>query len=232
MSEPIFNQVCLDPTLIEGVYNTCDQWCMYCPVTARCLAYRCSPEIRSGKQDIQKSLADRLYEGITFVKRLSEAEGKPTPELDAMLADDPRTRTSVPPVDDPLERAGSRYARLSHAYLVSRDDYPFEMVWRPSGPTPIEVLAWFHMLIAVKIYRALWCSAAAARGDTSRKDDALISAKVALIGIDRSLVAVCALSVADDDERLESLASQLRRLRREVDARFPEARAFVREGLD
>jgi hypothetical protein len=88
------------------------------------------------------------------------------------------------------------------------------------------------MLIAVKIYRALWCSAAAARGDASRKDDALISAKVALIGIDRSLEAVSALSATDDDERLELFASQLRRLRREVDARFPEARGFVREELD
>ena len=110
MSLPVFNQVCLDPTLIRGIYNRCDQWCMYCPATARCLAYRCSPEIQSGKQDIYKSLADRLYEGVTFVKRLSEAEGTPTPEIDALLADDPRKRTIVPRINDPLERAGSRYA--------------------------------------------------------------------------------------------------------------------------
>ena len=50
MSQPIFNQVCLDPTLITGIYGTCDQWCMYCPATERCLAYRCSPEIRSGSR--------------------------------------------------------------------------------------------------------------------------------------------------------------------------------------
>ena len=96
MSLPIFNQVSLDPTLIKGVYNTCDQWCMYCPVTARCLAYRCSPEIRSGKQNVYKTLADRLYEGMTCIKRLCEAAGRPTPDLDAMLADDVRARTSVP----------------------------------------------------------------------------------------------------------------------------------------
>ena len=104
MSEPIFNQVCLDPTLIAGVYNACDQWCMYCPATARCLAYRCSPEIRSGKQHIYKRLAERLYEGITYYKRVRDAEGLPTPELDALLADDLRTKTTLPPVDDPLER--------------------------------------------------------------------------------------------------------------------------------
>ena len=231
-SQPIFNQVCLDPTLIKGIYNTCDQWCMYCPATARCLAYRCSPEIRSGKQNIFASLADRLYEGMTFVKRQSEVEGRETPELDAMLADDPRARTELPTINDPLERAGARCARLCGAYLASRKDYPLEMVWRPTGPTPIEVFAWFHMLIAVKVYRSLWCGAAAARGDESKRADALVSAKVALIGIDRSLDALTAMAMDDDDARLDLLGGQLRRLRREVEGRFPEARSFMREGLD
>ncbi len=232
MPLPIFNQVSLDPMLIKGVYNTCDQWCMYCPVTARCLAYRCSPEVRSGKQNIYKSLADRLYEGMTFIKHLCEADGRPTPELDAMLADDPRARESVPRVDDPLERAGARYARLSDAYLVSRGDYPFEMTSHPSGPTPVEVFAWFHVLIAAKIYRALSCAAAAARGDASKKEDALVSAKVALIGMDRSLDSLAVMSVDDDDARLELLGGQLRRVRREMEGRFPAARAVVRLGLD
>jgi hypothetical protein len=232
MSQPIFNQVCLDPTLVKGIYNTCDQWCMYCPATARCLVYRCSPDIRSGEQNIFKTLADRLYEGIAFYKRLCDAESTPTPELDAMLADDPRKRTTVPPVDDPLERMGARYARLSGAYLLSREDYPFERVCRASGPTPFEVFAWFHSLIAVKIYRALLCRAAVARGDEAQQADALTSAKVALIGIDRSLDALAAMAADDDDARLELLQGQLRRVRRELEARFPDARDVVREGLD
>jgi hypothetical protein len=235
MSQPIFNQVCLDPTLIKGIYDVCDQWCMYCPATARCLAYRCSPDIQSGKQDIHKELADRLYEGLVFYKRLHEAEGTPTPELDEMLANDPRQQTTLPPVDDPLERMGARYARLSDSYLLSRNDYPFAMVRRVSGPTPFEVFAWFHSLIAAKIYRALLSSAAAVRrssGDQGKLADALVSAKVALIGIDRSLDALAALGVDDGDARLELMASHLRRLRRELEARFPGARSVVREGLD
>ena len=232
MSEPIFNQVCLDPTLVKGIYNTCDQWCMYCPATTRCLAYRCSPDIQSGKRDIYRSLADRLYEGMTVMKQLCDAEGRSSPELDEMFANDPRKQTTAPPIDDPLERMGARYARLSSAYLLSRGDYPFEMVRRASGPTPFEVFAWFHMLIAVKVYRALMSSAAAARGDDSMRSDALVSAKVALIGIDRSLSALTDLAAADDDARLELLSGHLRRLRREVEGRFPDARGVVREGLD
>ena len=169
---------------------------------------------------------------MTFVERLCEDRWQAVAEqLDAMLADDPRARESVPRVDDPLERAGARYARLSDAYLVSRADYPFEMTWHPSGPTPVEVFAWFHVLIAAKIYRALSC-AARAHGDASKEDDAHVSAKVALIGIDRSLDSLAVMSVDDDDARLELLGGQLRRLRREVEGRFPAARAIVRVGVD
>ena len=232
MSQPIFNQVCLDPTLITGIYGTCDQWCLYCPATERCLAFRCSPEIRSGKQNVYQALADRLYEGITFYKKLCDGQGTPTPEIDAMLSNDPRQCTTLEPVDDPLERTARRYGRLSAAYLTSRVDYPLEMRRHPSGPRPFEVFAWFHGLIPAKLYRALLCSNAISRGDRSRKDEEQASAKVALIGIDRSLDALAAMALDDEDARLELLSAQLRRVKREAEARFPAARRFYREGLD
>ena len=147
-----------------------------------------------------------------------------------MLSGDPRHIT-MPPVNDPLKTSGGRYARLSSAYLASRDDLPFEMIRHSTGPTPFKIFAWFHFLIAVKISRAVTSSAAAARGDKSKRMT-LVSAKVALIGIDRSLDALAAMAVEDDDPRLELMAGQLRRLRREVESRLPEARTVVREGLD
>ena len=231
-SDPIFVRVAADPSLISGIYNTCDQWCMYCPATGRCLAYRCSPDIQSGKQDIHKNLADRLYEGMTFLKQLCNAEGRPTPEIDEMLSNDLRQTTHLPKVDDPIQRMGLRYARMSRAYLHSRRDYPFEMRPHVSGPTPFEVFAWFHMLISVKIYRALASAAAVARGDESQRNDVFASAKVALIGIHRSLDAIAAMAADDEDPRLELLQAQLRRLRREMQGRFPTALDFMRAGLD
>ena len=40
------------------------------------------------------------------------------------------------------------------------------------------------------------------------------------------------MSVQDDDARLELLGGQLRRVKRELEGRFPSARAVVRVGLD
>jgi hypothetical protein len=232
MTVPIFVQTAMDPSIITGIYQGCDQWCMYCPATRQCLAFRCSPEIENGRHDIHRTLADRLYEGVTFMKQLCEAEGRPAKEVDAILNDDPRTRLAAIEIDDPLERIGRRYAHLSDAYLTSRRDYPFEMKRRDSGPTPFEVFAWFYRLIPAKIYRALYGAALAARGDNGLQQDSLVSAKVALIGMDRSIEALATIAVEDDDPRLELLQAQLRRLRREADARFPLARAVVRPGLD
>lgn len=218
-----------DPTLIPFIYDRCDQWCMYCPATSHCLAYRCRG---NGKQDIYRDLADRLYESMTFLKRLMNAEGRETPEIDAMLSNDPRAQTTFVEVNDPIERMGRRYLSLSNAYLTTRPDFPFDMHPRPSGPTPFEVFAWYHALVPAKIYRALVSAQQAARGDDDRRDDAACSAKIALIGIDRSLEALGAISSDDDDPRLELMLAHLRRLRRELDGRFPEARSFVRRGLD
>jgi hypothetical protein len=232
MAVPVFVHAAMDPSIIMGIYQGCDQWCMYCPATRHCLAYRCNPEIESGKQDIHRSLADRLHEGMTFMKQLCEAEGQPTPELDAILSDSPRTPPAAIQIDDPIERMGRRYAHLSDALLISRRDFPFEMKRRESGPTAFEVFAWFHQLVPAKIYRALYGAALAARGDDRLQQDSQVSAKVALIGIDRSIEALGTMAVEEDDPRLELLQAQLRRLRREVDARFPLARAVIRPGLD
>jgi hypothetical protein len=229
-----FVKAALDPNLIAGIYNTCDQWCLYCPATSRCLAYRCRPPgaKEEERQDIYANIAERLYESLGTVKAMTEADGKAYPELDALLAADPRKTVVYQPIDDPLEAAGRRYAKLARSYLLSRPDFPCVMKRRPDGPAPLEVFAWFYTLIAAKIYRAIISGGAAARGDAKGGVDAVASAKVALLGIDRSRAAIQALQQEDDDARLDAMSAHLRRLSRDVEARFPDARTFVRVGLD
>ena len=226
----------LDPTLVPGIYNTCDQWCMYCPATRRCLAYRCQPENENDRSpgDIYENIAQRMLEGMQMLRELTAAEGRTLPELEALLSDEgPLRAVECVPVDDPLERLGRRYAVVSSRYIESHPAFPFTMTYRPGGPTPFEVFAWYRVLIAVKIFRALSSSAAAARGGVGELGtDALYSARTALVGIDRSRAALETLRAGDDDARLGDMEAQLRRLAREVEARFPGARGMVRPGLD
>src|SRR5687767_6783463 len=125
MTPSILLELARDPTLIKGIYDTCDQWCMYCGATERCLAFRCSPrELRNGV--MRSDDRDEGLEGLDVLKSLSDAEGRLPPiEIDAFLSTDPRKKSYLFALNDPLERMGGSYMNLSDAYLQSRPDWPF-----------------------------------------------------------------------------------------------------------
>ena len=233
MADLRFIEATADPTLIPGVYNTCDQWCNYCPVTSRCLAFRCIPA--SGElRDMYETLAEAMEASMKYLKECYDAEGlKPPEELLRLLADDPRRHAAFEPLNDPLERMGRHYAVLANAYLASVEEIPAAFPKRPGGPTPFEVFLYYHVRIAGKIARAIMSSSEAARtGRPWARWDADASAKVALVSIDRSDQALQVMTLDDPDPRIEHMRRHLRRLGREVEARFPAARTLVRPGLD
>jgi hypothetical protein len=117
-----------------------------------------------------------------------------------------------------------------------------------------QVIEWFHMQIAVKVRRALGGLEREEEhqgepGDDpfgpddpelrqemaeAAKSDSDGSAKVALIGIDRSIEAWGRLRahLPDQADGLIDTLAHLDRLRREIETRFPGARAFKRPGFD
>jgi hypothetical protein len=215
-----------DPTLIAGVYNTCDQWCAYCPLTERCLLYRCEPQSNGGSPG--GDVSARMSEALVLLRVFGESERPPSREAPAL------SRPPLAEIDvsqDPLAQLADDYRRRSSDYLRAHPGFSFEMTRRETGPTPFEIVAWHHTLIASKVFRALF-SAALGADDPSPASDALASAKVALIGIDRSLDALTVLPLDGDDPRLPFLRALLVRLRRDLERRFPTARAFVRPGFD
>ena len=233
MPDQRFVEAVLDPSLIPAVYDGCDQWCDYCPLTARCLAFRCRPAGGSSG-DIYHDVAEAMYESMRDLKMKHEAQGAAVPDaLEWLLRNDPRQTTKFVPVDDPLERLGRRYVMLTAAYLVSRRDLSLEVPRRPDGPTPLDIVIRYHMLIAAKIYRAVIESSAAARAaDAGAARDANLSAKVALLCADRSDEALSVLALDDEDPRVGHVRQQLRRVIRELEARCPSARGTVRPGFD
>jgi hypothetical protein len=221
-----------DPTLVPGIYNTCDQWCDYCPATSRCLAFRLSPP-HGDRRDIYEDIKNAMRASMVFLKDCHEAEGLTPPEELLRLLAAAATPAAAEPVEDPLERMARRYAFMAAAFLASGDEVPRELPKRSDGPTPYEVFLYYHVLLATKIYRAIVSGRAAARtGDAGARHDADASARVALIGIDRSHEALQVMALDDGDARIEHMRRHLRQLRREVEARFPAARRLVRPGLD
>jgi hypothetical protein len=234
MSEPRLLALATDPNLVPGIYNGCDQWCHYCAATERCLAFRCQPQREPGGT-LYENIEEKLLESMRYLKACHEAEGLEPPADLVRLLSGEGVRPAFVPVDDPLERMSRHYAILATAFLATCGTPPPDgpLPRREHGPTPHDVFLYYHVLIAIKIYRAISSAGEAARtGSGQSRWDADVSAKVALIGIDRSDEALQVMGLDDDDARLPLMRKHLSRLRREVEARFPAARTLLRPGLD
>ena len=237
---------------ISGIYNYCDRWCERCPFTARCLVYASDDE----EQDHDPQSRD--INNAAFWRKL-EAIFRETREMIAKWAEDAgvdlngideassvrREKRRTKAAQDSLALAAKKYAFAVDDWFRACD----EIIERRDGPgfarqleetehilEAREVISWYQYQIAVKIMRAL----------TSRHDentwpddenfgnDSDGSAKVAMIGIDRSVSAwrLMQIALSEQDESIVPLILSLESLRQNVERRFPNARDFIRPGFD
>jgi hypothetical protein len=99
----------------------------------------------------------------------------------------------------------------------------------------LEVIKWYQYQINIKLMRAI---------ESKKREDSLElndfpkdsdgSAKVALLGIDRSISSWNEFLkyLPEQKERILNLSIHLNRLRKRVESEFPNARAFIRPGFD
>jgi hypothetical protein len=218
-------------SMIPGVYNFCDDWCEYCPVTTRCRSYEMRQSIETRVRD-GTARAEDAVDVVAFTRELARSDGLTTPGLDAQLAGDPDREYSLAPADEPLARQALAYAVASELLLAKLDWHPSNTIRLGSDPPPHNVIMWYHLFLAMKTRRALVAAHRAERGRPHALDDALGSAKIALISIDRSRAAL--RTVAADEVRglARQLIVMLDLLRAGLEARVPGARQYVRVGLD
>ncbi len=239
--------------LISGIYNYCDRWCERCPLTSRCLVYATEKEDDDSSQthDLTNEAFWRKLGTIFQETRDMIADWAREAGIDLNRAeeeDDPvqRKRKRQQVDNHPLACAGKRYANDASDWFRHLDQV-VEVNDSQAGESDVEsnerledareVIQWYQYQIAVKTMRAL-----SARIDEREPDrenaefpkDSDGSAKVALIGIDRSIAAwrLMQLSLPERESSIVPLILQLERLRQRIEKVFPEAREFVRPGFD
>lgn len=249
-----------DPRFIPGIFNYCDRWCGRCPLTSRCLVYATEQQREAedpAARDISNQAFWRHMEEIfrEAKEMLQELMAEHGIELDPGDLDAARERERQR--DDernhPCALAGNEYATavedwFRHArprFQERGEMLASQLRMGLPGADPqgdarriadaTEVIRWYQHQIAVKIMRA----AGSARRDDEMdlqldQSDADGSAKVALIGVDRSLAAWSEMlrQLPDEEDRILPLLAALSRLRRAIEAAFPGARAFIRPGFD
>jgi hypothetical protein len=216
---------------IVGIFNYCDRWCDACAFTSRCRLFADMAEFEASLDPGLKSLVD--------MPRL-EPLPQPPPWLEELLQEmDEATRQ---PAEDgeTLERS----LPLEHMRIDERAHGYRERVhsWRQVVETnsandpsdPGTVIIWFHTLIGAKVHRALHGLADDRPEDREWPPDYDGSAKVALLGIDRSHAAWLELTergVVTGADAAPFIAD-LVWMRESLEGVFPDARAFVRPALD
>jgi hypothetical protein len=187
-----FRAIAQDPRIIPGVHHYCDEWCDYCPVTSRCLGFRCTEAYRKqhGRHGSDPTFTS-MEVAIAFTRELSAVEGLRTDELDALM--------SSPPGESGLETSDS-LASVAWEYAVRVAHFTtpvaLEIASAPpspssSGPGLMEILLWYHLRIYLKVVRALVSRETSSAGAAA--DDARGCAKLALVSIERSRSALDAL---------------------------------------
>ena len=241
-----------NPDLISGIYNYCDRWCERCPLTSRCLVFATEQLDHNGSAQSHDLNNETFWHKLSSVLvETQELIGEWAREagIDLTLIPDeevkPRKRKRQLVDNHSLARAGKKYANAASDWF--RDlDQTIEVSDMSASQSDLahaerfedarEVIQWYQYQIAVKTMRAL-----SARLDelgttdfTDFSKDSDGSAKVALIGIDRSIAAwrLVQLSLPERAPSIVPLILQLERLRQRIEKAFPDARDFVRPGFD
>ena len=243
---------------IPGIYNYCDRWCERCPQTMRCLNYSIIDKNHgtdAEKYDLTNAIfwqkmADMLRLTLEMVRDTAQEMGV---DLDAMIDgpdSEPTGQEKQEPVVHLIVHLAKHYADQidvwfqraphdmetpsikPHLHVLGSAEQQDEV----SVQDAVEVIRWYQHQIHIKLCRALDNVAKELDEPTAKSSpsDADGSAKVALIGIDRSISAWGVLLKLFPDSKADilPLISLLKKLQNRVVLEFPKARGFVRPGFD
>lgn len=250
-----------ESNFIEGIYNYCDRWCERCPLTSRCRLFAVeqeafdTPASRDPQNEAFWEGLHRIFEqtGEMLAEMIRE-QGFDPDEVFADAAAEAAEQDSRPPWEKyPLVGQAQRYTQRVNEWFASRealfedksDELISQALAQIAGTDPeaeawrigdaVDVIRWYQFQMGIKLTRALEKGHFDDPALREAEDyDANGSAKVALLGMDRSIAAWSILYEAfpEEGDSILTVLAHLDRLRRSAESAFPEARRFVRPGFD
>ncbi len=243
---------------ISGIHNYCDRWCERCRFTAKCMNYELSEDhfdTPESKDIENQKFWDKLHEvfsvTLQMVKEHAEEMGIDLDDIDHEEIERERRQIDAKAQSHPCSKAAKEYAARVKNWLetsqglLEEKQHQLQSSLEMALPgcdslgearnisDAIEVIQWYQHFIYVKLTRALHGLFRRDEDDIEMYD-ANGSAKVALEAIDRSISAWGRLleHFPEHEGKLLSILVDLQRLGTTTENTFPDARAFIRPGLD
>jgi hypothetical protein len=246
---------------IPGIYNYCDRWCERCPFTSRCLNFEMSEEKFGDLENVDitnevfwQKLSETFADTLSMLKEMAAEKGIDLDSIELDEEEDYKRRFEDPSVVHIISHMAKSYITMVDEWFDSNvysfeDDHPElkAVAAGESSQSPadedtitltdsVEVIRWYQHQMYVKLSRALHSAHDEATDDDldGYPKDSAGSAKVSLIGMDRSISAWGKIIkfFPDKEDSILGIIAHLERLRRRTETEFPDARAFVRPGFD
>lgn len=242
---------------ISGIYNYCDGWCERCSYTDRCLNYSSLDEYGFTNEDDEGTLdntLDSVFEMFSdissFLKEEAEKSGIDlNEEVDMSDYENAKEKAN----SHPLTKKTYKYFQLVNDWFKSRKEivrhqtdqfikfaelgFDEEKIQSNVNEfqDAIEVIQWYYTLIRVKIIRALHT-----KFDKSYVDEEFTfeqvntSAKIALVGCEKSLVAWKTLYeyLKEDEDKILTILAYLDKLIKSIKEEFPDVAEYKRPYFD
>lgn len=237
MTKKSIKELAKDPNHIEGIYNYCDRWCERCAFNSRCLNYKIYEE-KFG------DLKDKDIQNKEFWQRFSEMMRETMEMLKESMLERGFDLENISDDDIPEDNTNEQFlVHLAHNYSseVSKwFDDPYYTDEKTANDLElnlkkikeiVDIIYWYQYQIEVKLRRAF---SSIELNDDISSTDMNGSAKVALIGIDRSIGAWGQLLqfFPEREKSILELLNLLERILTITENTFPAARSFIRPGFD
>lgn len=246
---------------IAGIHNYCDRWCEKCFFTSRCAVYEDTRNIKPDDQDIHnKAFWERLSHNFSLAKgKLEQAVEKLGIDLNALQEDIESAERKTEEIRKKSEEHliislvkeysvfGDQWLKTQPGMLDKlehlKENLTLGVESQQEAKEQMEtikdclaVIQWYLHFLQPKLMRALTGKADSDlfedEDDTQRDYDG--SAKIALIGIERSMQAWIRLFklLPDQEDHFLKALSLLEKIKGLTLSEFPKAMAFVRPGFD
>ena len=228
---------------ITSIHNYCDRWCERCEFTDRCRVFAMEAELAVddavlGSEQFVKNIANVLGDAKKMLTDKAAEFGIDLDAADTEEYAEARKLKREKVKSDGIARLAEKYALDLQPILTERKDW---LLTSPIDDEMIEdvlaVIYWYQFFIAAKIQRGLDgilnedCDEDPGQLQDPQSD-ANGSIKVALISIERSILAWTYLLDSSNAAVIRPLIEQLETIKQMTESRFPHARDFIRPGFD
>jgi hypothetical protein len=241
---------------ISGIYNYCDRWCERCEFTSKCSVYAMEEQREKPNEDNPNAFIEQVGENFKLVMEMllemaeekgidlnsiDDSEDEQEEKLLEEFADNhflsvqskeystllrkwfDENETTLKNLSDSLNQ------NISLGLVDEKNLKEFDAI-----KDALEIIRWYSFQIHVKLVRALRHGELDLEYEDPVQNDVNGSAKVALIGTERSLGAwgVLHRTLPEQEDQILEILLLLEKIRKGIFKTFPDVNQFIRPGFD